>query len=140
MNPDIRLLEIGFGKGLILDKLARKGFECYGVDITLEGLKHNPNIHDGITFREAYAWNLPFGNDQFDIVYSTDVLEHIPPLYVGETIKELKRVSKNLNVHCIATVPDSKRFGYDCHLSVLPIEVWQKHFWGVNNYIFEREF
>lgn len=119
-----RILEIGCGRGISLDILNRNGCcKCTGVDITLEGTK------TGAPVFEAVAWDLPFENDSFDYSFSTDVLEHIPPGFVKETLKEIGRVTRNKTFHQIAVVEAVTEYqGSQVHLTVEPGTWWDKQF------------
>jgi len=131
-------LDVGCGNGLTLNQLRKKGYNVVGMDITLAGLDlpHGINTFDQMIeeyqnnralFTECSIWDTPFKDKEFDITYSTDVLEHIPEEKLEDTIKELFRITKIAMIHIIATFPD-KRQGFDFHLSVKPIEEWQKLF------------
>lgn len=83
-----KLLEIGSGTGYQLDLLKEKIDLCLGLDI--ENGTYDPQSlkeiikYDGI--------NIPFENDTFDYVFSSNTLEHITDLNVVE--KEIQRVMK----------------------------------------------
>lgn len=137
-NSNWKMLEIGCGNGLTLMNLREKGFQVYGMDITLEGLKlHHPlndfgqNIQDyKINFENIYEcsiWNTPFKDNEFDLTYSCDVLEHIPPEYLEQSIKEIYRITKIKTFHNIATFLDNRR-GFEFHLSVFEIKKWKELF------------
>ena len=63
-----------------------------------------------------------------DWVVSTDVLEHIPPEMVDDTIAELYRIARKGQIHNIATFKGHTYLGHDVHLSVHPIEWWRAKF------------
>lgn len=138
-NPKWKMLEIGCGNGLTLMNLRQKGFEVHGIDITLEGLKlhrplnkfNNQNVSDySIDLTNIYEcpiWNTPFADDEFDLTYSSDVLEHIPSEYLEQSIQEIYRITKFKTFHNIATFPDSRK-GFVFHLSIFEIEKWRKLF------------
>ena len=77
-----RVLEIGVGAGTDHIRWARAGANLTGIDLTpeaveltrerlqLEGFKPDVNVAD--------AENLPFHDEEFDIVYSHGVLHHSP--------------------------------------------------------------
>jgi ubiquinone/menaquinone biosynthesis C-methylase UbiE len=133
LKPQGKILDLGFGNGLVVTLLKEKGYDMHGVDITLNGL--NQKIHDFKTrkyfdlkrdfslFTEGTLWDLPFEDNSFDLTISCDVLEHIHPELIGKTIKEIIRVTKNSTIHVI---PDFKH--KDFHLTVKPIIWWIKQF------------
>jgi ubiquinone/menaquinone biosynthesis C-methylase UbiE len=42
----------------------------------------------------GHAFDLPFKNEYFDLVFSAGVLIHIPPDHLPEALREIYRVSK----------------------------------------------
>lgn len=143
-NKTAKILDIGCGNGCVVELLRQEGFtNVYGLDITLEGLKqHNamikfnqptpiftPKIEN---YTESSIWSTPFKDNEFDFTFSVDVLEHIPPDLVNQTIKEILRITSIETIHCIATFRD-KRAGFDFHLTVQPINWWKEQFKILNN-------
>jgi len=132
------MLDLGCGNGLVVSYLHSKGFNIRGVDITLAGLDtkyisyNNETIPVSKAGRELFVkaplWEMPFGNDEFDLTFSCDVLEHIPPEYVENVLKEICRITKTTTYHIIATFEDR-----DFHPTVQPIEWWREQFSKVNN-------
>lgn len=118
-----RLLDIGCGDGTTVVELRKKGWLCDGLDITLAGLK--PEATKG--FYESALWAMPFNDREFGFTFSTDVLEHIPPEKIEDSIKEIFRISRHRTLHIIATFPHEMD-GIDLHLTVRPISWWQEQF------------
>jgi len=83
------LLDIGCGRGEILDFAEEKGFSAKGVEI-VEELIDNKRVVRGVSHE------LPFKDDEFDYVTCLDVIEHIQPDDSTATLKEIKRVAKKL--------------------------------------------
>lgn len=80
-----RVLEIGVGSGSDFECWVLNGAVATGVDLTdsaisltRERLQLNHIDSEAYDLRVADAENLPFDNDQFDIVYSWGVLHHTP--------------------------------------------------------------
>ena len=116
------LLEIGCGNGSTIRGLYNKGRRCTGLDITLAGIKG-----DRTGFVEAPAWRMPFRDGQFDLSFSTDMLEHLPFNFVEPAIKEICRVTRRKTFHIIANFPD-RRNGVELHLTIRPAEWWKEMF------------
>ena len=130
-EPGWNLLDIGCGNGLTVRKLRAYGYDCWGSDITLSGLKTDISPKE-FYFIEAPIWNMPFVDNQFNFTFSTDVLEHIPPAMVRRSIAEIFRITKIKTFHCIANFPDIRN-GQDLHLSKHSIDQWNEWFMAVNN-------
>lgn len=81
-----KLLEIGGGTGWQAKFLSQRGFEVESIDVSFVDNKVWPvKIYDG--------FHIPFDSDEFDLVFSSNVLEHIP--HVVEFQAEIQRVLKN---------------------------------------------
>ena len=93
------LLELGAGDGWQAKALQAHGFEVTAIDIDngrVDTGRHFPVLkYDGST--------LPFPDDSFDVVYSSNVLEHIAD-FTGMQ-RELMRVLRphGIGVHCLPT-------------------------------------
>ena len=71
---------------------------------------------------------------RFDLVISSDVLEHVEPLLLGETLKQLDGLTGMVAAHDIACYATGKRFsegpyaGEDMHLIIEPPSWWRETF------------
>lgn len=130
---DEKILDIGCGNGLVVSELLSVGFDIYGTDITLAGLKQKFRIYSGEATRpprlpperfvEAPAWALPYPNQSFTTTLSCDVMEHIAEDLVPNVVEEIGRVTKNATIHVIATFPHR-----DFHKTIKPISWWTEQF------------
>ena len=125
-DPKLTLLDIGCGDGSTVYALQSRGFNCQGLDITLAGLKESK---DG--FIEASAWEMPYLDEHFDLTFSTDLLEHLPPEFVDDSIAEIFRITKHRTFHSVANFVDM-RDGRELHLIHESAEWWQAKFKVLN--------
>jgi len=94
-----KLLDIGCGDGVLSYLFAKEGYEVSGIDysdIAIEFAKEKTkNLN--IDFRQGSAYELPFEDNSFDIVVSSDVIEHLEdmPLYLSEIKRVVKRGGGN---------------------------------------------
>src|SRR3989344_4739576 len=79
-------LEIGAGDGCQSEALASLCTDFISTEYHAERMKKR-----NVKQMQADVQKLPFSNNQFDFVYSSNVLEHIPDLH--KAFAELKRVS-----------------------------------------------
>jgi len=85
-----RVLEVGCGTGLILERLATLADEAWGLDLSpgmLEGARRR-----GLSVVEGSATHIPFEDDHFDLVCSFKVLAHVPD--IGAALAEIARVTR----------------------------------------------
>ena len=93
----IKILELGCNIGSQLRCLYKMGYKnLSGIEIQhhcLKKLKKNFNFVNGI---QSTVFKLPFSNNSFDLVFTNNVLIHIPPKKIHIVLKEMYRVSKLL--------------------------------------------
>ena len=114
----LKILDISCGRGWLSLELAQRCPETqiYGCDINIpEELKKKEtgNLH----FVEGNALNLPFEDNEFDVVISTHTLEHI--VDAKRAYLELRRVCKN---KLIIIIPGQREYKYtmDFHVQFWP--------------------
>lgn len=142
LPKDSKILDVGCGSGIVVEMLRQEGFiNTFGLDITLSGLnstnamikfdlpvEFNPILPiNKSNYIESPIWNMPFVDNSFDFVFSVDVLEHLPPELVEQSIKEIYRITSIETIHCIATFFDN-RGGFKFHLTVNNIDWWKEQF------------
>ncbi len=99
------ILDIGCGSGHLLRQLRDLGGICYGIEISEKSIQDSEEINTtNITVKKATAREIPFPNNQFDIVFATDVMEHILDEDVRKIMLEIQRVIKR-DGHLVVLVP-----------------------------------
>jgi 2-polyprenyl-3-methyl-5-hydroxy-6-metoxy-1,4-benzoquinol methylase len=83
-----RILEIGAGSGWQAKILTGHGFEVDALDVS--GSEHKKNQVWSV--KEYDGENIPAPADHFGVIFSSNVLEHIP--HIQSFLRELLRVSK----------------------------------------------
>lgn len=122
-----KVLDVGCGVGYLVDKLREKGIDAYGTDFS----PALPNYWgDKDYFQVADAKEQPFGDKEFDLVVSTDVLEHIFKEDVPKVADELKRVGKKVIVW-VAAYKKLNRRQLLFHVTNEPIEWWVENLPGI---------
>lgn len=105
------VLEVGAGDGSVLQVLSDAGFgESFdAVEISESGVscirgRAIPRLRSVQVFD---GYHLPFGDDSFDLIILSHVLEHVE--HERLLLQELKRVAS----HCVIEVPRDYRAGVD---------------------------
>lgn len=98
--PSGRILEIGAGTGWQAQTLQALGFDVEAIDLSSSNYKE----HRVFPVVDYDGHRIPFGDDSFDVVFSSNVLEHIP--HVEEFQREIHRVLKPGGV-AVHIVPSS---------------------------------
>src|SRR5690606_14299515 len=76
-GSDVRALEVGCGEGVISDKLHRRWRNPIGLDLPDAGLRAEWKAYEGPRFLHGDAHKLPFRDNEFDVIVSVEVLEHL---------------------------------------------------------------
>lgn len=114
-------LDFGCGNGLAVRRMREAGHDWYGLEYSeaaYEQYLGGPPFFVGETSQ--------FGDGQFDLAYSTEVLEHIPAEMVPDVIADLCRVTKRYMFLTISLRPSSDNNRYHCTLR--PRAWWEAHF------------
>ena len=85
-----RVLEVGCGTGLILERIARYATHARGIDVS-PGMLQQARAR-GLDVVLASATQLPFADASFDLVCSFKVLAHVPD--IGRALLEIARVTR----------------------------------------------
>lgn len=98
-NKPCAILEIGSGDGRLIGSLSNKyneeSINCYATDINKSLLKHIDKNFKNVGTFESDIIRIDAPDDTFDLVFTYQVLQHIPPEDINKAISELVRVSKN---------------------------------------------
>lgn len=95
-----KILEVGAGAGWQSKILSDYGYKVSAIDI-VDTIYKNEQIFEVIDYD---GHKIPFEDKSFDIVFSSNVLEHIP--HIVDFQKEIKRVLKDDGI-CIHLLPSS---------------------------------
>lgn len=114
--PTGTLLDVGCGRGEVLDMSAQMGFVPTGV----EAVEY---LCDGVRVIHGMAHELPFDDESFDVVTMFDVMEHLIPEDTVTVCRELSRVARKTILLTIHNGPSSFKHGgvgEELHINRLP--------------------
>lgn len=78
LAPGARVVDLGCGSGTFTSLLARRGYDCVGLDISTKLLVVGRRKYPGIEFVEGDIERLPFHDASFDGVLLSGVVHHFP--------------------------------------------------------------
>jgi SAM-dependent methyltransferase len=100
LQPSPRILDAGCGTGRNLAEFGRLG-SAEGVDHSAQAVEFcRRRGLEGV--QQAAVEHLPFEHGRFDLIFATDVIEHLPD--DGPGLEELRRVAAP-SAHLVVTVP-----------------------------------
>lgn len=115
-RPGQSVADMGCGAGAAMMALRARGYHVVGVDFVDAGAR--PLI-------SACLWDMPWV--QVDYAICVDVMEHIPPEYISQTLTNITRCAEHGTYFQIAMFPDHfgpKLLGEPLHLSLFDELQW----------------
>jgi pseudaminic acid biosynthesis-associated methylase len=95
LERSIKILEVGSNIGNKLLVLQRLGFRnLYGIEINGYAIEQARANTKGINIIQASAFDIPFKDGFFDLVFTAGVLIHIAPADITRALKEIHRCSR----------------------------------------------
>lgn len=94
LDRKARILEVGCNIGIQLVNLQEMGFEnLYGIELQPHAFELARQRTKGINIIQGTAYDIPFKDNFFDMVFSNRVLIHMNPDHIHEALKEIYRTS-----------------------------------------------
>lgn len=101
----IKVLDLGCGDGVIFYLLQKKiknnNLKLYGIDLSEKAIEIAIKKNPFGNFKVADVYKIPYEENYFDLVLSSDVIEHI--LEPKKMLSEIRRVGKNNSFTIIGT-------------------------------------
>lgn len=116
------LLDVGAGRGEGVELARDVGFT------RVVGVEPVDYLCNGTSIVQGIATELPFADNEFDVVMCLDVLEHLIPADVRPALEEFKRVARNFVFLTASEQPHNFRHLGDLHISRRPIAEWNNLF------------
>ena len=90
-NPN-KVFEFGSGLGNVLRECQRRGVNIVGSETSEYAIRNSLCKERCIKIGEIPQNRLPFRDDSFDLIFSSEVMEHVKEEYTEAIIKELNRI------------------------------------------------
>ena len=95
MNRDMKILEVGSNIGNQLLLLQKMGFKnLYGIEINRYAIESSKKRTRGIDIIQGSAFDIPFKDRYFDLVFTSGVLIHVNPKHISEALREIHRCAR----------------------------------------------
>jgi pseudaminic acid biosynthesis-associated methylase len=95
LDRSVKILEVGSNLGNQLLSLQKMGFEnLYGIEVNSYAIEQAKANTKGINIIQASAFDIPFRDDYFDLVFTSGVLIHIAPADIERVLREIHRCSR----------------------------------------------
>lgn len=124
------ILDIGCSHGWAVEQFLAMGKAAMGVDISQTAVDAANEL--GRTAVKASAVELPFSDNSYDVVMSTDAFEHLEGDDATKAINEAIRVSRIGVAMKISPHVDRGHWkeivNHDLHLTVRPVNQWIQEF------------
>ena len=132
LEPGMRVLDMGCGRGEIVLHAARRGAEVVGIDYSADCLRltrrtlevASDRDRGRVTLRQADATALPFGNEVFERVLMLDIVEHLRDWQIGRALREAYRVLSPQGYLVLHTLPNrwALQYGYPLFRLLLDLD------------------
>jgi cyclopropane fatty-acyl-phospholipid synthase-like methyltransferase len=113
VKPGMQVLDVGCGRGEILRHCAKLGADAYGIDYAPVAVELSRRAVAGeqrapgkMGVAQSDAKRIPFPSDYFDRVLMFDVVEHLFPWELAQSLAEIRRVLKPGGVFIVHTAPN----------------------------------
>ena len=125
-------LDVGAGTCETMREIEKKGHRIFGIELSDVCITRCNHYARSGQVLSAGVDNIPFPSKSFDLVWSTEVLEHVPTHLINRSVAEIVRVARRDIFLTIAM----KRSGFDppppgkprIHVSVMPRAFWDAIF------------
>jgi ubiquinone/menaquinone biosynthesis C-methylase UbiE len=128
-----KLLDVGCAKGFLCKAMLENGVEAYGCDISQWAIDNcEPEVKGRLRqFELDGKTPLPYADNEFDVVASSSLLEHIKPEYIEYAFREMCRVTSNWV--CVAVpvslTKDNMPWGDPTHKCFMTLSWWIAEAW-----------
>jgi len=126
-----RILEVGVGEGFSAQDVLgdRTDLHSYGGDLHTPSVDEAASRYPPMHYSVFDAKHLPFPSNSVDLIYSLEVLEHIPQ--PADAVREFMRVARS---HLLISVPNEPIFRIQRMMQGKGLSAWGDHPEHVNHW------
>lgn len=128
ITPNMKIVDVGCGRGEVVLHSARKGALVWGIDYAFPAVQIAKIALIGVTtpverqiicLSQSNVRNLPFASKSIDLVFMLDVVEHLFPYELDDALKEIFRILRPGGRIVIHTMPNFwyYKWGYPIYRS-----------------------
>jgi SAM-dependent methyltransferase len=116
-----RILELGFGRGLMLRQFLDEGHEVHGIEAGMLDVDIDPLVRERATLHLGQAEQIDLPRDYFDLIYGIHVIEHL---------SDPQRVFEKL---ATALVPGGRFYFVTPNAESLGLELFRDAWWNLED-------
>ena len=95
ISPSLRILEVGCNIGNQLLCLQKAGFtNLYGIELQRYAVEVARVRTEGINIIQGSAFDLPFKDEYFELIFTSGLLIHISPTDIRKVVDEIHRCTR----------------------------------------------
>ena len=125
-KPD-RVFEFGSGLGNVLKKCRHRGIDILGSETSRYAIQNSLCGERLIQIGEIPETKLPFRDGSFDLIFSSEVMEHVKEEYTEASIKELNRICSRYALLTINTFDYEQPGHVNMHPRSWWLEIFEKN-------------
>lgn len=131
LSPKKKILELGCAKGFILFEFMKLGMGVRGIDKSAYAIENAVDEIKPFLLCQS-AIDLPFSDNEFDFVYSKEMLPHLNEQEIDLALSEIIRVASGNDIFLEIQVSSDNNSAelikkWDCtHQTIKPVEWWRE--------------
>jgi glycosyltransferase involved in cell wall biosynthesis/ubiquinone/menaquinone biosynthesis C-methylase UbiE len=127
-----KVIDVGCGRGYLMKHFLSKGKDVVGIEISDYAVEHPIEGCEGKIFKASIT-DIPYTDEYFDWAVCFSVMEHLPESIIQDSLRELKRVAKNIYMEIAMPMYPGHEKEIEAedstHITVRHMEWWKQQFY-----------